>query len=295
MSLANSAATGGLDKVGSGTMTLTANNSFTGGIIVNGGTLTLQGGNGATPAGRSTLTINAAGTVIATPGYDNQLGLETNGAMTALNIVGGTFLAGNNEHVNSISMTGGVLGVAAGADQVSGMSGMDMRALNSVNPAVTTLASSATATISSLMTLDAPTTFNVARGTAASDLTVSGVVAGTGSLTKTGSGIINFTTAATYTGNTNINGGTLEVSTFNGGTGCLGGTPNIYVNAGGTLLNNSGDALGYTYGKEAVTINAGGVITDASGVRAHALEQLNDERRHADYVSARATATAITP
>ncbi len=265
LSLSNSAATGALVKVGIGAMTLTANNTFTGGMIVNSGTLALQGVNSATPAGRSTLTINAGGTVIATPGFDNQLGLETNGYMTAMNIVGGTFLAGNSEHVNSITMTGGALGVAGGASQVSGM---DLRAFNSVNPSVTTLASSATATISSLMTLDAPATFNIAHGTVASDLTVSGVIGGTGSLTKASNGLMTLTAVCSYSGTTTINGGTLQLNTSPGNANGELATPAIVVNSGGLLALNAGDVLGYTANREVLVINGGTVsnITSASRV-----------------------------
>ena len=264
LSVSNSAAGGGLDKVGSGALTLTANNSFMGGTVVNGGTLALQGVNSATPAGRSTLTINASGTVIATPGYDNQLGNEINGYMTALNIVGGTFKAGNYEHVNSITMTGGALGVAAGASQVSGM---DLRAFNSVNPAVTILASSATATISSKITLNAPATFTVAHGSSAGDLTVSGVITGPGSLTKAGSGLVTLTANNTYTGGTIINSGTVAASyNTSAGEGALPGDEPVTINSGAVLLLKNSDALGYYTGNPAmVTIN-GGLFTVVSGV-----------------------------
>ena len=264
LSSTKTAATGALDKVGAGTLTLTANNTFTGGATVNVGTLVLQGGNGSTPAGTTTLTINVNGTVIAAPGYDNQLGLETQGAMTALNIVGGTFLSGNNEHVNSITMTGGLLGVATGAGQVSGM---DMRTFSGVNPVIATQAAGATATISSLLTLDAPTTVSLARGTGASDLTITGGIDGTGSLTEAGSGILVLTTWNSYTGGTIVNGGTLTLAA--GGNDSNGSLPSgqpVTINAGGTVLLAVGDALGWYGGNPGmVTIN-GGILTVAPGI-----------------------------
>ncbi len=49
-----------LVKTGAGSQTLSGNNNFTGGFVVNGGTLVLSAVNGSSPAGRGTLTITPA-------------------------------------------------------------------------------------------------------------------------------------------------------------------------------------------------------------------------------------------
>ena len=73
----------------------------------------------------------------------------------------------------------------------------------------------------------------------------------------------------TYTGNTIINGGTLQLNTSNGGSGGALASPTITVNAGGVLqLNaNNTDVLGYSSGRNALTINDGIVTnTEPGGV-----------------------------
>ena len=42
----------------------------------------------------------------------------------------------------------------------------------------------------------------------------------------------------------------------------MSGTPTITVNAGGTLLLNTGDQIGFTVGKEQLIINSGGTVTN---------------------------------
>ena len=74
--------------------------------------------------------------------------------------------------------------------------------------------------------------------------------------------------ASTYTGNTYINNGILRLNTANGSAGQLSGTSSIVINAGGTLQLNASDVLGYTAGREVLTINGGTVsnITAANRV-----------------------------
>ena len=67
---------GGLSKTSAGTLTLTNNNSFSGGTTVNQGTVVLNSANGNRPTGTGTLTINSGATVDASAqannfGYDS--------------------------------------------------------------------------------------------------------------------------------------------------------------------------------------------------------------------------------
>ncbi len=62
--------------------------------------------------------------------------------------------------------------------------------------------------------------------------------------------------ANTYTGATIINNATLQMNSTNATSA------SVTVNNGGTLALNIGDALGFTAGKNLVTINSGGTVTN---------------------------------
>ena len=204
---------------GSGVLSNTANNTFTGTLTVYGGTLSLKSGNSSSPAGRGTLQINSGATVTC---WDhNQLGNESGANLTALFINGGTFYADQYNHANNITMNGGTLGVRSGISQVDGM---DMRAYNSVNPTINSQANTSTATISSLIKFNAATTFNVADGAADPDLLVSGSIVGqTYNLVKTGAGSLRLTTVPSYTSPAIVAGGTLALGVSSVGNGGSGG------------------------------------------------------------------------
>lgn len=246
-----------LVKSGTGLQTFTGNNTFTGGFVVNGGTVFLSGGNGSSPAGRGTLTVNSGATVNTTT--DNQLGLETSGYLTALNLAGGVFNAWNNCHLNSLTLSGGTVGVTAGASQVTGL---DLRAFNTVNPLVTTLASASTATINSRITLNAPVLFDVADGSAPTDLLIGGVIAGASSLSKAGPGLLALAADNGYTGGTLISGGVLQIG-VGGATGSVSG--NITNNAG-LVYNRAGTTSqsGVISGAGSVTKTGSGTVTLAA-------------------------------
>jgi len=73
--------------------------------------------------------------------------------------------------------------------------------------------------------------------------------------------------ASSYTGVTYINNGTLRLNTANGGAGQLSGSPSIVINPGGTLQLNAGDVIGFTAGKEVLTINGGTVSNITAAAR----------------------------
>jgi fibronectin-binding autotransporter adhesin len=259
---------GGLVKNGAGTLTLNragaASNTFSGGLTVNAGTVKLFGNNdAASVVGTGTLTINAGATVEANS--HNTLGQGAGAALTPMVINSGTFLADEYNHLNSVTMTAGTLGIRSGVTQVDGI---DMRTRNAVTPVITSLAHATTsASITSKVSLTNNTTLSVADGAVSSDLQISGAIGGVGTLTKTGTGTLEVTGVNTYTGATNVNAGTLLVNTGSLGntavtvatTGTLGGNGSI---AGATTVQSGGTLAP---GNSAGTLNFGSTLNLQAG------------------------------
>ena len=209
-------------KEGAGTMEVTVHSYFNGGLDLNGGTLSLSGGNsgygffaGAVNVNSgTTLTINSDGT-----GFGYQSGWKP----SSVNINGGTVNGGG--HIWGISggvnMTGGTLDSSGGFQW------------NYTN--LNTLASADTATVSGPLNLRGDggyTTMavDVADGAATTDLLISGNISGASmNITKSGAGTMELSGANSYSGTTTVNDGTLVLS------GSSSSTNTINVSATGTL------------------------------------------------------------
>ena len=231
---------GGITKIGSGTTTLTGLNTYSGGTIVNAGTLALGVG-GGTGAVRGTLTINSGATVNLTA--VDALGYTSGVRVDTVNIVGGTLnnaINGNNGLSTNYVLTGGTM---AETVTTTGTNGYNFGA----GAGITTNASSTTSVVSGRLAIRSTTWsgFNVASGTTPSgvDLNVSGVIFDSGvagTVTKSGAGTLALSGTNTYTGVTTLSAGTLSVGTIgNGGVaGNLGQATNAAANLvfdGGTL------------------------------------------------------------
>ena len=238
----------GLSKSGTGTLTISAANSYTGATSISGGVVNIQsaGALGGTGSG-TTVSSGAA--------------LEIQGGIT----VGAEALSLNGSGVSS----GGALRNISGSNTYGG--------------AVTLAGASRINSDAGTLTL----TGGIANGGfgltvgGAGDTTVStGVIAGNGSLTKDGNGTLTLSANNTYTGGTTVNGGTLAVSGTQSATGTItvnnGGTltfagnwnnaGNVNINNGGTLtitsgglFRNSGGTDVYTTGS-AITVYTGGTL-----------------------------------
>ncbi len=243
---------GTLTKLGAGTLTLTntnTNNTYSGGTVVNGGTLVVNANllnNGTGLLGSGTLTINAGATVNT---YVNSFGYNVGGLIPVV-INGGVLnqlgsVAGPDSHLGPLAMTGGTV------------SGTEF----DPDDSITTNAASATAVISAgTLNLQTTVLFTVAAGAVSPDLSVSSVISG-GSLdcgiTKNGPGTMLVSGPSTYSGGTTVNAGTLIVANS---LGSASGSGNVTLN-GGTLASGPvGTIAGsVTAGTSAHVIAPGGV------------------------------------
>ena len=247
--------TGSVIKSGSGTLTFNNAQGYTGGTIVNGGTLALgYNDGGATGTLQGSLTINPGGTAFCA--VNNALGYGGSNWVQTININGGvlsTGVATDNGWGTTITMTAGTMGTTV----ASGYFAMGTNSSASP-PTFNITGTNASSVISANLTDrndngNAGITFNVTRGSAVSDLIVTGNILTTGGntgITLNGNGITVLTGANTYQGATNINGGTLQLGD---GTNGHDGT----INATNGVTNNA--ALVYNlYGDQSVSYGIGG-------------------------------------
>ena len=250
----------GLLKTGSGTLTLTSANLYTGDTTVNGGTLSLNSNSGQS-AIQGVLTVNSGGTVVTT-GDGTGLGWNFSRPLTTLNINGGTVTSAGTMHIWS-SMTGGVNMTGGMLQSNSGVNDQNGNFLEWGNVALNTSASAATATIAGRIRMRHDQTdnviFTVADGAAATDLLVSAAITeaeGSVGITKAGAGTMSLTGTNTFTGATTVNAGTLALTGYN----ALQSSSGVFINNTGTVLLKSENSLGNPNPK-AVTIASGGLMT----------------------------------
>jgi autotransporter-associated beta strand protein len=250
---------GAFTKSGNGTLTFAAQQTYTGGTTVNGGILDLTGGGGANGTIRGTATINTGGTLRLSTG--DAVGYNgTSGALTVINLVGGTL---NINSTANQTLGNGTINMTGGA--ITGLPGANLDFFGGIS-ALNTFASSVPSTISGTQVSplrQGGTTFDVQAGTTPSgiDLDISSVLrtspagdAALGVLVKADSGTMRLSAVNTYRGGTEVQGGTLIL------TGRLIGGGGVTVDDGATLNVSSGVKSAIVATNDLI-LGAGGALT----------------------------------
>ncbi|WP_050027269.1 autotransporter-associated beta strand repeat-containing protein [Verrucomicrobium sp. BvORR034] len=252
--------TGALTKTGTGTLVLSGNNTFTGTMTTNVGTLRATANVNALGTGAATVNLNGGTLWLAN---DTSLAFNRNTTVSAA-----TTITLGRATAGSGSQTFGMGTLAMGSATLT--VNADSTTLNVANNAATTLTFGAT-------TFSADATFNIVNSTATGgNTTVSlGAITNDGTarnLIKNGNGRLTLTVANSYGGKTTVNGGLLSV----GAEDRLGANPAAYaadqltLNGGGLEASasftlddaNRGITLGSSGGT--LDVNSGATLTLAN-------------------------------
>ncbi|MEI6607869.1 MAG: autotransporter-associated beta strand repeat-containing protein, partial [Verrucomicrobiota bacterium] len=253
-----------LTKVGTGTMTLSGDNSVTsngalGVVTVSAGTLRVTQPSGM---GSGSIALGGASAILdlrnngagnnGTISYGNNITSVTNGA---------TINVQNNGANTGNTVTLGTLAIAGSTLNVTGTNG------STLPLGATTLSGAATLnpTTANLSVASISGTQNLTLGGTATGNSVTGVIGtGTGTLTKSGTGTWTLAGANTYTGATTLSAGTLNIN--NAGTSSSNsaiGTGTLNISPGTTIDNTSGAAKTLLT-NNAVTFPTGGATDSYS-------------------------------
>jgi autotransporter-associated beta strand protein len=260
----------GLTKLGTGWLTLTAANTYTGGTTINGGTLKLSGA-GTLGNSSGALTVNTGGTLdlnAASQGVGNLTGsggavVNNGGSAVTLSIGNANGGGGNYSGViadnnNSTSGTVALTKIGTGTITVSGAN--TYTGVTTVSAGTLRIGASGCLADTGTLIVNGGTfglqTFNETVGAvtlSSGSITGSGgilngssyniqsgsisaILAGTATLVKSTSGIVTLSGANSYTGATVVNGGTLSLNfTVSGAPGA--NIINHNTNSSALILN----------------------------------------------------------
>ncbi len=281
----NIGGTGRVEKSGDDTLTLSGSNTYTGGTLINGGTLVASNvealGTGDV-TDNATLALNTGGTfdnAISGSGQVVKSGDETltlsgtNSYTGGTTISGGTLVATNVEALGSGDVTddatlelntGGTFDNAiSGSGQVV-KSGDKMLTLSGANSySGGTLISDGTLVASNVEALGTGDVTNNATLALNTGGDFTNNISGSGQVVKSGDDTLTLSGANSYTGGTTISGGTLVATNVDAlGTGDVTNSPTLELNTGGTFDNAiSGSGQVVKSGDETLTLSGSNTYT----------------------------------
>ncbi|MGC7404479.1 autotransporter-associated beta strand repeat-containing protein [Pandoraea pneumonica] len=291
---------GGIVKFGTGTQTLTGQQTFTGSVVVGAGSLVIGAGGGL--SGQSAVILGDNTTSLDISGAGPQTIGSLSGGAAAVQLGANTLTFGDNTSQTfngSIHGTGALVKQGAGVQTLTGASdftggvtvnagGLALGSASALGSGALTMADQTMLDATQALTLGNNITLN---GTSAvlgsQDLTLTGNISGTGALQKIGSAQLTLDGAGTWTGGTTINDGTLALGT-NGalaaqGAVVLGSNTAVFdisaagnrtvgalSGSGGTIALGAntltfGDATRQTLG--AALTGAGGIVKQGTGTQ----------------------------
>jgi len=251
-----------LTKTGAATLTLAANNTYSGNTIVSAGGLTLTGGSSigdasaVSVASGATLTLGGGSETIGSLlgdgnvvlGYNLTTG-GNNASTTFSGVISGTgngitkigsgtfTLSGSNTYTGSTTVSAGTLALSGG-NAISDVSAV-------IVSSGATLSLNASETLGSLAGAGNVflNNFTLSSGGNNTSTTLSGQLNGSGGFTKTGSGTLTLSgsNSGSFNGGTTVSGGgTLSVANDNNlGSGILGINNSTFGITGATTIDNS--------------------------------------------------------
>ncbi|RFE63907.1 autotransporter outer membrane beta-barrel domain-containing protein [Salmonella enterica] len=281
----NIGGTGRVEKSGDDTLTLSGSNTYTGGTLINGGTLVASNvealGTGDV-TDNATLALNTGGTfdnAISGSGQVVKSGDETltlsgtNSYTGGTTISGGTLVATNVEALGSGDVTddatlelntGGTFDNAiSGSGQVvkSGDKTLTLSGANSYSGG--TLISDGTLVASNVEALGTGDVTNNATLALNTGGDFTNNISGSGQVVKSGDDTLTLSGANSYTGGTTISGGTLVATNVDAlGTGDVTNSSTLELNTGGTFDNAiSGSGQVVKSGDETLTLSGSNTYT----------------------------------
>ena len=254
------AATSVLVKDGEGTLALNTNNTFTGGTVLNNGTLSV-GNNEA--LGKGGLTVSNGVLRAQAAGYTVSNAIALAGS-AAINSTAAFTLAGNISGAGSLSRASALAGTLI-------LSGNNTYTGGTTNGSVIQLNFASALGTGPIVLLDGstlkpgPGVFGTVQIGGTNNLRLSGIISGTSGITKTGASTLTLAGENTYSGDTAVSNGVLAIDAG----GSVSNSSSIYVAAGATL-DVSASASGYAVQSGQTLTGSGAVtgsVTIASGAR----------------------------
>jgi fibronectin-binding autotransporter adhesin len=244
--------TAGLTKSGAGTLELSAANTFSGIVTVNQGTLILKNtnaNNGLAVQNASSILID--GGTMSLQGTQNALTSSgkavtiQNGGVLSVNAAGAQTLL-------AVTLNGGTMSSVTGSFLPGGDFTVGGSALSTISAGLYTTA------VRTFNVADAV-------AGASTDLLVSGAITNTGGIIKSGVGTMELSGANSFSGTVTVNQGTLILSNTNANNGqAVAGASSILID-GGTMSLQGGIQNALTASGKAVTVQNGGTLSADAG------------------------------